>query len=350
MLELLGAFHGLDVPFVFDTFSSFGSPAVSDWAPSVSLRTLSRQMQQWWIAFAYTGDPNTGTLPQWPAVNNSGTAYMHVRSGRGRMASSSGFRAAQMHFWKTRAQPFRNSTAAAPTPAPVTPRPTPAPTVAGAPPPLAIANTMSGFTKASFSAAYQLAFRVATAATLNARLDQVTLGPITDVASRRMLGRVLSETPSIKFDTILTLTKADNTGTVYADLMARATVMAKTPKSLITAFINEQINDGVLVVAPFVNSAPPSAYDPTPSRPIPMPGMHDGSPLRIVTVWAIVALGVGVMILERIRARRSRANSYKSGLTTAPQEDNESWRSEQAGRSSTASSASSVLDIETNSL
>ena len=66
---------------------------------------------------------------------------------------------------------------ALPTPAPPTPAPTPAPT------PITVTNVMTGFTKDTFSAEYQLAFRTATATTLNLATAEVTLGPVTNVAA-----------------------------------------------------------------------------------------------------------------------------------------------------------------------
>jgi hypothetical protein len=119
---------------------------------------------------------------------------------------------------------------------------------------------MTGFTKTSFSAKYQLAFRAATAATLKLATAKVTLGPITDVARRRLLGRALTETTSIKFDTIITLTKADVDAapTLLAAVESAATAMAAAPAALIAAFTTEQTNEGIAhVVTPTITSPAP---------------------------------------------------------------------------------------------
>jgi hypothetical protein len=147
---------------------------------------------------------------------------------------------------------------AAPTPAPPTPKPTPKPTVAGAPPPITVANVLTGFTKDTFSAEYQLAFRTAAATTLNLATAKVTLGPVTDVARRRLLlDRTLAETTSIAFDTIITLTKADvdATPTLFGSVEHRAAFMAAEPTALITAFATEQQTGGITAVTPTITSA-----------------------------------------------------------------------------------------------
>jgi hypothetical protein len=117
---------------------------------------------------------------------------------------------------------------------------------------------MTGFTKDTFSAEYQLAFRTAAAATLKLATAKVTLGPITDVARRRLLlGRTLAETTSVAFDTIITLTKADvdATPTIFASVEHRATFMAFEPTALIDAFATEQQKGGITAVTPTITSA-----------------------------------------------------------------------------------------------
>ena len=140
--------------------------------------------------------------------------------------------------------------------------PTPAPTVKGAPKPIAIANTMTGFTKATFTDEYQLAFRTATAYTLKVALAKVALGPVTNfnVALRRLLGRSLAETTSIKFDTIITLTKKDakDAPTILADIKTKATAMADDPTELIIAFEAVQAREGIAVITPTITVITPT--------------------------------------------------------------------------------------------
>ena len=59
----LGAFHSLELPFVFDNFPAF------DLGQTEQDRELALQMLDAWVAFARTGNPNHDNMPQWPAYN-----------------------------------------------------------------------------------------------------------------------------------------------------------------------------------------------------------------------------------------------------------------------------------------
>lgn len=59
-----GAFHALDLPIVFGTLDTW-SFAFGDQLP----HQLSDDMQDAWIAFARTGNPNHGNIPVWPAYD-----------------------------------------------------------------------------------------------------------------------------------------------------------------------------------------------------------------------------------------------------------------------------------------
>jgi para-nitrobenzyl esterase len=58
----MGAFHSDDIEYVFGTLDSRPD---AHWRPED--RQLSDQIQQYWINFARTGNPNGDSLPKWPA-------------------------------------------------------------------------------------------------------------------------------------------------------------------------------------------------------------------------------------------------------------------------------------------
>jgi len=53
------AYHGAEYPYVFDTHDSYMRTTPTDVA-------LTKAMQQYWISFATTGDPNSAATPEWP--------------------------------------------------------------------------------------------------------------------------------------------------------------------------------------------------------------------------------------------------------------------------------------------
>ena len=59
---VLGAFHTLDIPLVFDNTAARGARTGDD----AAARRLAGQMADAFIRLARTGDPNGGTLPSWP--------------------------------------------------------------------------------------------------------------------------------------------------------------------------------------------------------------------------------------------------------------------------------------------
>lgn len=62
--ELLGAFHGAEVPYVFDSL------AKETWIPRNEVdERLADAMADYWVRFAATGDPNGGGATTWPVYN-----------------------------------------------------------------------------------------------------------------------------------------------------------------------------------------------------------------------------------------------------------------------------------------
>lgn len=65
--DAIGAFHGAEVPFVFGTLDRMGptQPAFT-----TADYEASKQIQEYWVQFAKTGDPNRGSLPAWPRATD----------------------------------------------------------------------------------------------------------------------------------------------------------------------------------------------------------------------------------------------------------------------------------------
>jgi para-nitrobenzyl esterase len=71
--QKLGAFHALELPFVFNTFSSRSWR----WLPVTDAdRKLSAMMEGYWTNFARSGDPNGAGLPAWKAWNSEDEPYL----------------------------------------------------------------------------------------------------------------------------------------------------------------------------------------------------------------------------------------------------------------------------------
>jgi para-nitrobenzyl esterase len=72
---MLGASHGLEIPFVFGHFDlGREGSRIYTAENEAGRRELSDKMMSYWAAFASTGDPGrgrSGDLPQWTAWENS---------------------------------------------------------------------------------------------------------------------------------------------------------------------------------------------------------------------------------------------------------------------------------------
>jgi para-nitrobenzyl esterase len=68
----LMAHHALEIAFVFANTDK--APAMSGGGPKAA--ALARKMSDAWVAFARTGNPNTASLPEWPAYDATTRATM----------------------------------------------------------------------------------------------------------------------------------------------------------------------------------------------------------------------------------------------------------------------------------
>ncbi|MCK9485676.1 MAG: carboxylesterase/lipase family protein [Dehalococcoidia bacterium] len=74
---VLGSCHALEIPFVFGTNRGELLPLTGK---GDAVEALATAMQDAWIAFARTGDPNHGGLPLWPAFTDRRRATMVLGS------------------------------------------------------------------------------------------------------------------------------------------------------------------------------------------------------------------------------------------------------------------------------
>ncbi len=83
----LGAFHSLELPYVFGTFQARSF----SWLPFTATdHKLSQTLQAYWTNFAKTGDPNGWGLPRWDSWNTDQEPYISF--------SQSGDAVPQQHF------------------------------------------------------------------------------------------------------------------------------------------------------------------------------------------------------------------------------------------------------------
>ena len=83
----LGAFHSLEVPYVFHAFEDRSWR----WLHFSEVdETLSTTMQTYWTNFARTGDPNTNGLPSWPPWQDKAEPFMRFTNS-GEAEAQKGF-------------------------------------------------------------------------------------------------------------------------------------------------------------------------------------------------------------------------------------------------------------------
>jgi para-nitrobenzyl esterase len=94
--EAQGAAHGFEIPHVFGTLASAGR-AKNGPAYNATDEAVSDQMQQYWTNFAKSGDPNGGTLPQWPQFDSAARGYLELTAEG--PVSREGLRRAACDLW-----------------------------------------------------------------------------------------------------------------------------------------------------------------------------------------------------------------------------------------------------------
>jgi para-nitrobenzyl esterase len=68
-----GAFHGAEIPYVFDTLD-----AAPDRSYGTADREVAQRMAGYWVNFVKTGTPNGPGLPHWPAFDAAAPAVMEI--------------------------------------------------------------------------------------------------------------------------------------------------------------------------------------------------------------------------------------------------------------------------------
>jgi len=69
--EQLGAYHGTEIPYVFDTHD--------DWLPVEETdQILTETVMDYWVQFAATGNPNIQGQPEWPVYNSNNPRVMEL--------------------------------------------------------------------------------------------------------------------------------------------------------------------------------------------------------------------------------------------------------------------------------
>ncbi|MDO4951679.1 MAG: carboxylesterase family protein, partial [Bacteroidales bacterium] len=74
-LKIRGAGHATDLDYIFYPF--FGAKGMDE-----GELKQAKVMQQYWINFVKTGDPNGESLPEWPLYNRDRRTVMHFKDNK----------------------------------------------------------------------------------------------------------------------------------------------------------------------------------------------------------------------------------------------------------------------------
>jgi len=92
----LGSCHALEIPFVFNNLDKPGASAFTG-AATPEMQQLAETMQDAWIAFARTGDPNHPGLPRWERYEPGRRATMVFNAS---CAAAEGAGCEQLALWE----------------------------------------------------------------------------------------------------------------------------------------------------------------------------------------------------------------------------------------------------------
>lgn len=89
-LELLGAYHGIELPYVF------GDLTIAGYSPTGGEQGLSVAIQGYWARLAATGNPNSDDAPSWPEYVSATDPYLALDDP---ITAGEGVRTQQCDFW-----------------------------------------------------------------------------------------------------------------------------------------------------------------------------------------------------------------------------------------------------------
>lgn len=80
-----GAFHGAEIPFVFDNLGNSAQQSLPNW-PLGEVRSQDRRMAEiisaYWVSFAINGSPTVATLPEWWPYSLEQKNFMKFSAGK----------------------------------------------------------------------------------------------------------------------------------------------------------------------------------------------------------------------------------------------------------------------------